>query len=121
MTMKKMFLTLALILTFTLSHAAGNTDYAFAIDLDAVEVTAPALDMPMLVLNLDPVVVTAPAPDAVAMVIELDAVEVTASALDAAFVLNLDPVVVTASATDLESGMYAEALSSDLTDSLMMY
>ncbi|MBR3287924.1 MAG: hypothetical protein IKI72_08955 [Bacteroidales bacterium] len=109
--MKKMMLTLALILTAVLTRAASiENEYAYAIDLAPVEVTAPALDLPMMVLNLEAVEVTAPALDAVAMVVDAAPVFVTAPALDAAIVLNLDPVVVTASAVDV---LYAETLEAD--------
>ncbi|MBP5611125.1 MAG: hypothetical protein J6X20_00080, partial [Bacteroidales bacterium] len=60
--------------------------------------------------NLEAVEVTAPALDAVAMVVDAAPVFVTAPALDAAIVLNLDPVVVTAPAVDV---LYAETLSAD--------
>ena len=109
--MKKMMLTLALILTAVLTRAASiENEYAYAIDLAPVEVTAPAVDLPMMVLNLEAVEVTAPALDAVAMVVDAAPVFVTAPALDAAIVLNLDPVVVTAPAVDV---LYAETLGTD--------
>ena len=62
--MKRMILTLALIMTAVLTRAASmDNEYAYAIDLAPVEVTAAALDQPMMVLNLEAVVVTAPAID----------------------------------------------------------
>lgn len=115
MTMKKMILTLVTMLAVTLCHAANLTpEYAFAINADAVTVTATPLEAYAFAIDVDAVTVTAPAMEAYAFAIDAGAVTVTATSLEAcAFAIDVDAVTVTAPAVVLEEVMFAEAAADE--------